>query len=346
MFAGLPTPSVTQESKPEIQLASGLTVSGGYQPLEKASIVPACKIEPKSAMLYLRSSFNLAYEEQLLEAGAVHPLNASQFANPIAIHPELAAVPANEIAALREKRGKFTYIDDREISHHPHIGSHVVTVAAVAVAIAEYLDLDKEATQRVVSLALLHDANKIADMLIQRCGELRLDLEKLGIRPGFEVYNLLVMSGIDTTGASVIANAGGNTGHSSLLRFLEGTREGKIQLRAGMLEQKIVHLADDMVSETSVLTTGERMVSSNFLEKYEYLWKSGIAVLDTVSPPMLLEAPVSAGLVGVYADLQALTSTAICAELLSMRGESVADADLKIKAIVGGILREKNLTAD
>jgi hypothetical protein len=315
---------ISSELKPEIQTSSGIPVVGGYQALDPASINISCRIEPKLAFLQLRSSYDLSGIERLLEATAIHPTIRSTFRNPIANHEAFSAVDAASILALREKRRAYTYIDDLQIAHHPHIGNHVVTVATVAVAIGKYLRLDKSTMEEIARFALLHDGNKLADMLNQRAGELQIDLGRYGIAPGHEVLGLIAGSGLELSKAAQICEAGGYTGHSSLLRFLEIAPNGKVRLKPGMLVEKIVHLSDDMTSETTVLTTGERMVASKFAEKYEYLWKTGIGIIQTGNGAELVECSVppknGVQLVGMYADLQPLASSAICAELLSIKG--------------------------
>jgi hypothetical protein len=349
MFSTQKTHNVRTQYMPEIQTSAGVPVRGGYEALDPASIETSCKIDPKIAFLSLKTNYDLSEVETLLEGGAIHPLNPTTFVNAIALHPVFSEVPTDSIRTLREKRRAYTYIDEPQIVHHPHIGNHVATVATVAVAIAEYLQIDRGVTERIAKLALLHDGNKLADVLTQRAGELQLDLSKFGITPGSEVLDILVASGMARDKARIVADAGGYTGHSSLLRFLELTSEGKLQLKSGMLEEKIVHLADDMTSETTVLTTNERMVASKFIEKYEYLWKSGLGIVKTANDAVLRECTVppveGTTLVGKYADLQPLTSTAICAELLAIRGETPELADVKIKQAVWEVIREKRLGA-
>ena len=314
-------PSAHLEDKPVIHLSPERFVMGGYEGLDVSKILRGSKVNSGAALNYLGTKIDLKEAERLLTLGAVHPTINSTFDNPIPKTPQFSQVSGDVLDKVRSARDpKYFYIDNESIPHHPHIGRHVVAVAAVVHTLASMHQLDTTTTAESVELALVHDASKLAEILLQRIQEVGIDPRDLQLSADEPVASLLRQSGIADTDAQKMVAGTQSVAHSSIIRFLEILPDGSVGLRHGMIEQKLLHLADDMISETEVLDPVARMVCSNFRDKYGYLWTTGLGIIEVGGIKQLIETEIPSKpgiqLFWSFADLQPLLSIAICASIL------------------------------
>lgn len=306
--------------------AAGVTLSGKYK--DQLSDFTPADINPATLKKLTEADAVLKKDMEALIQTAVHPDIENTFHNPIRSHTAYNTINNEDLLSLINNRGKYAYIDQAVIPHHPHIGKHVFAVASVAMAIGSVLKLTSAGIKSCISRALLHDGSKIPELLTERMNELKINPETFGLRKEHTSEDIMRAAGVSEEFISRLNEAAGLTGHLSIPKFTEVTPGGILLLREGMLIEKIVHLADDLVSESSVMPLNDRMIKSKFPEKYAYLWQSGIK--NT----------------GCYADLQVMTTEAISAEFLIMLGLPVTNTPNRtLTEMIVSKLRQLNLAA-
>lgn len=242
---------------------------------------------------------------QILRIGGVHPTEDAKMDNPY------TGKPHDE---------SFT-----------NIGEHCLAVASLAntVAIRLYQSgvISAEDVDMATSRGLVHDANKRLEIMRRnavREGVIQDAYSPLAydtIRP------ILIARGVDQEFVDYVAKAGKETSHLSIKDFLT-LSDGIPTLTAGRMVDKIIHLADDMTSTsipqageralTFYLTPWERMIASDFADRYPYLWKEGLGFDQTGEVAVindLQKAEPSLRYVRSYAYYQPWLSNEICREI-------------------------------
>jgi len=165
-----------------------------------------------------------------------------------------------------------------DVESFTNIGRHCVAVAHLAEK------LDPTAVER----ALVHDANKRYEVM-------RKKAQKSGALNCADVYSGQAYEAIreKLKGENIhpelldyLAAAGKETGHNSLMSFLQIDSQGAIFLNPKRTNaEKVVHIADDMTSstlpkdgseeQTYYVTCEERMALSDFPNRYAFLFIEG-----------------------------------------------------------------------
>lgn len=231
--------------------------------LERAAILSEARpFDPLTRLTEFSDRFPLAI--QILRIGGVHPTEDARMDNPY------TGKPHDE---------SFT-----------NIGEHCLAVASLAQTLAFRLQqrgvLLTEDVELVTSRALVHDANKRIEIM-RRNAVREGAVEEAYTPKAYETIRpILEAQGIDPELINYMAGAGKETGHLSIRDFLM-LSDGIPSLEPDRFAEKIIHLADDMTSTsiplpgerplTVYLTPWERMVASDFPNRYPFLWKEGLA---------------------------------------------------------------------
>lgn len=242
---------------------------------------------------------------QILRIGGVHPTEDTRMDNPY------TGKPHDE---------SFT-----------NIGEYCLAVASLAGILAFRLcekgALEIRVVDLVISRALVHDANKRIE--IMRRNAVREGVVEEAYTPqAYETIRpILQAQGIDPELVDYMAQTGKETAHLSIKDFLM-LDDGIPSLVPGRMEDKIIHLADDMTSIsiplpgerplTVYLTPWERMVASDFPNRYPFLWKEGLAFdrnEEVVTLQDIATADRSLRWIRSYAYWQPFVSNAICREI-------------------------------
>lgn len=226
---------------------------------------------------------------------------------------------------------------DNPYTHKPHdesftnVGEHCLAVASLAQTLAVRLHdrgaLSTEEVDLVTSRALVHDSNKRIEVMRRNAVREGVIQDAYSLQAYETIRPILQAQGIDQGLVDYIAEAGKETGNLSIRDFLT-TSDGVPALVPGRLANKIIHLADDMTSTsipkpgerplTVYLTPWERMVASDFPNRYAFLWKEGLAFdtqgAVTVIPDITQVAP-NLSYVRSYAYWQPYVSNLICREI-------------------------------
>jgi len=231
--------------------------------LEKEAILAEARpFDPLSRLLEFEKRFPLAM--RILHIGGVHPTEDSKMDNPYTGRPD---------------HESFT-----------NIGEHCLAVASLTYTLALRLHqngvLSPEDVDRATSRALVHDANKRLE--IMRRNAVREGIIEDAYSPqAYETIRpILLAQEVDLDMVNYMVQAGSETSHLSISSFLT-LDDGIPALTSGRLVDKIIHLADDMTSTsipqpgekpmTVYLTPWERMVASEFPNRYPFLWTEGLA---------------------------------------------------------------------
>jgi len=213
-----------------------------------------------------------------------------------------------------------------------NIGEHCLAVAWCAERIARALEdagaLNAAERDTIVSRALVHDLTKPYEILRRNAARAGAPIEVYSVGAYQRVADLLPGNGLSPDLARYLAEAGRETGHSSLKDFVVVSPDGFQGIVPGRLAEKIVHLADDMTSTsipcpgdraaTEFLTPAERMETGNFRLRYPFLWKEGLGTTssgDIVSLSDIGQPPPGVVPIGSYAELQIKVASAIAREI-------------------------------
>ena len=265
---------------------------GDFCPVEEhpllADIVKEAVLDPLHSGQYILQ--DNAYEETFkqLEATGTHPHSP-------------------------DKTWYNPYTGQTTTTNNSNIGHHVLTVALVADSLftmaeqAGLVTADKR--EECVKRALLHDAVKIPERHIQKAKE-----DGLIANGNFHGHDhalltyFLTENGFDQKDAEALCGYGAECGHHSVSRFLKpGTDTLKLVIHEPL--EALVHLADDLVStslnnaqqqsETRILNFEERAISSDFKNRYPFLYTEGLGfstgdtelspVHDMQNPPASLD---------------------------------------------------------
>lgn len=210
-----------------------------------------------------------------------------------------------------------------------NIGEHCLAVGYCASKIAQALCsaglIDEAARDWVTSRALVHDLTKPYEIMRRSAKELG---DVYSVTAYDKLRPLLIDIGVAEEMAEYLMVAGRETGHNSLKDFIVCGPNGFDRLVPGKLAEKVVHLADDMTFTstpkgydkpiTAFLTCWERMLASQFLEKYPFLWTEGLGrsedgALKPIKDLSLEQAGVK--VVGTYAELQVRVANAIARQI-------------------------------
>lgn len=245
---------------------------------------------------------------QTLRIGGVHPTEDTRMDNPY------TGKPHDE---------SFT-----------NIGEHCLAVASLASTLAFKLyqrsALQIGAVDLVTIRALVHDANKRIEIMRRNAVREGVIEEAYTPKAYETIRPILQAQGIDPELVDYMAQAGKETAHLSIKDFLK-LDDGIPSLVPGRMEDKIIHLADDMTSTsipppgerplTVYLTPWERMVASDFPNRYPFLWQEGLA-FDRNGKVVTLQdiatADRSLRWIRPYAYWQPFVSNAICREIQAM----------------------------
>jgi hypothetical protein len=238
----------------------------------------------------------------------------------VGIHPTESSNPINP------------YTKETSTENFSNIGEHCIAVAHCASKLAAVLVqqglISDEDARWITERALVHDLNKPFEIM-------RRDAQKAGLAE--DVYSvtayeklkpLLDEAGISPDLSEYLIKAGAETGHNSLKTFIVAGPDGYEGLVSGMVAQKIVHLADDMTFTnnpkdgqrpiTAFMTCWERMLASQFIEKYPFLWAEGLVASDSgaiTGVRDLRQIPEGQKEIGNYAELQVRVANSIAREL-------------------------------
>lgn len=275
--------------------------------LERETILAEARpFDPLNRLTEFSERFPFAM--QILRIGGVHPTEDAKMDNPY------TGKPHDE---------SFT-----------NIGEHCLAVASLAQTLAFMLQekgaLSKERAELATSRALVHDSNKRIE--IMRRNAVREGVIDDAYSPkAYDTIRLVLQSQrIDQELVAYIAGAGKETGYLSIRDFLI-LSEGRPSLIPDRFLEKIIHLADDMTSTstplpgerplTVYLTPWERMVASDFPNRYPFLWREGLA-FDTQGAitvvPDIAQAESNLSYVRSYAYWQPYVSNEICREIQSI----------------------------
>ncbi len=217
---------------------------------------------------------------------------------------------------------------------YTNIGEHVVSTGFCSLAIAKSLNhegfIDESELDNVVESSLVHDASKRYELM-------RRDYARQ--HPGYDPYSdeayaqlseILATQGVNAELVDRMVAAGSETGHPSFKRFIRRTSAGAIVLSQRLITDQVIHLADDMTAttlprktkpvETAFLTPWERMVASDFPNRYRHLWINGVGftfdgeAVDVVNVSKNHEGIVDAQ---IYARWQPTISNAICRRIMA-----------------------------
>lgn len=275
--------------------------------LERTAILAEARpFDPLTRLTELANRFPVAIE--ILRVGGIHPTEDAKMDNPYTGNPH---------------KESFT-----------NIGEHCLAVASLASTLAFRLHergaLSTIEAELVTSRALVHDANKRIEIMRRNAVKEGFAEEAYTPKAYETIKPILEARGVDPEFVNYMVGAGKETGHLSIKDFLMISK-GVPALAPGRWSEKIIHLADDMTSTsipnagerplTVYLTTWERMVASEFPQRYPFLWKEGLAFdkdgrvttiqdVESVDPSLRW--------VRNYAYWQPFVSNEICREIQSL----------------------------
>lgn len=250
----------------------------------------------------------------------------SQFPNELAlfktvgIHPTAAQTVQNPYTGM-SAADNFT-----------NIGEHCLAVAHCAEKISGALVqaglITVEDARWIVQRALVHDLSKPFEIMRRDAQRSGASIEVYSVSAYEKLKPILLASGVSDELAEYLVCAGKETGHNSLRDLIVAGPDGFAGLVTGRLAEKVVHLADDMTFTsipkggakpiTAFFTCWERMLASNFIEKYPFLWREGLAAESGGEIAAVGDVSNTAPgqrLLGHYAELQVLVANAIAREI-------------------------------
>ena len=268
-------------------------------------------------------SYPLAFE--ILKVGGVHPDKVVEMENP--------------------------YTGEQDNEDFRNIGEHCVSVAIVAEKITNKLKeigvINDNECKKIVERALIHDANKRFEVMRKKNRGARHSEGVYDEEAYKTMQNLLKKQGISKDLLDYIEKAGKETGHNSLVDFISLDKDNKVVLNSERsLEEMVVHLADDMTAsplpgsngDTKFVTTGERMSSGNFKERYPFLYKEGLGFNqngEVVSVKDIEDAEQNFTNVKTYAEYQEIVAKLISSYLKKIiDSENQDDSEQFIKKII------------
>lgn len=266
---------------------------------------------------------------QILRIGGVHPTEDTRMDNPYTNQPDFES---------------FT-----------NIGEHNLAVGSFAEAVAKGLQAVGALTEQDIGWAtvrgLVHDANKRLEILRRNAMRAGVIEDAYSPKAYDTIRPILLAQDVAADLVEYLARAGAETSHLSIPGFLE-LRDGLPSLVPERLVDKIIHLADDMTSTsipqagerplTVYLTPWERMVASDFPNRYPYLWTEGLG-FDPEGAIVLLkdtsEGERNLRWVRNYAYWQPWTSNEISKEIQALLNpESTQKPEYFVKDLVNNAL--------
>lgn len=223
------------------------------------------------------------------------------------------------------------YLSRSVAPHRPNIGLHSIAVAlcarSMAVLLGEHPGTPGVSVHEITRRALLHDIGKPFELMRR---DLHKDVGRVYSEGAYsDVYKLLVNAGASETEALTVVTSGVDAGHLSVRRFLYVDHSGALQLIAGNIPGKIVHLADSMVvttvptatsdTRTYVCPPSSRILGSHARQRYPWLWDLGLALdgdREIVEIPDIHTDAPGCSVIGSYASVLAWAAKAICTEFV------------------------------
>lgn len=168
-------------------------------------------------------------------------------------------------------------------------GESCVAVAMVVEVIGGELCrlglISEELLTASIEAGLVHDVNKKYEKMRQKAAA-QGQIDDVYSPGAYETMRpVLLEQGVPPKLVEYMVAAGSETGHNSLRDFLQ-LRGEEPEIVSGRYREKLVHLADDMVSTpifglenwqaSQVLTPWERMLASDFPRRYPFLWAEGL----------------------------------------------------------------------
>jgi hypothetical protein len=188
------------------------------------------------------------------------------------------------------------YTNQPEAESFANVGEHCLAVACCVDVLSNRLVkanvLTKNEATASVERGLTHDVNKPYEIMRRNYMKALGNVAAAYTPSAYETIRpQLEAQGISSELIEYIALAGKETGHGSLSNFLTPT-DGIPSLASGNWMEKIIHLADDMTStsipeegekpKTLFLTPWERMITSDFSQRYGWMWKEGLGYDEKV----------------------------------------------------------------
>lgn len=239
---------------------------------------------------------------------------------------------------------------EEAIEDFSNIGDHSLAVGHAASKICDALvsvgALTQSQGNQIVHRALIHDAGKGLEILTEQATN-RLISDQAS--DTFEKVRILKdnLQSFQTQ----LENPGVEAGFENLKNFLEVNLAGKRALRRGLLEEKIVRVADDMTA--SVLPTSftpaksyfvsprERVVLSQFHIRYPKLYRQGLGIKRGLDGSHMVELnnihdhKPNTIVLGSYVSLQIFAAETICEELKSYLAPSEkTDATSFVRSLI------------
>jgi len=222
----------------------------------------ARSFDPLSSLEEFTNRHKAAIE--ILRIGGVHPTEVSEMDNPY------TGKPHSESFA--------------------NIGEHCLAVASLSSTLAfKIYDkgiLSTLEVDQIINRALIHDASKRFEIMRRHAFEEGLAEEVYTPKAYENIKLILETRGIDSELVDYMVDAGKETGELGL-QLLLMLRYGIPGLVPDRLVEKIVYLADSMTSTsipnpgekplTVFLTAWERIIASDFHNRYPRVWKAGLA---------------------------------------------------------------------
>lgn len=272
----------------------------------EAILGEARPFDPLSRLAEFTAKYPFAM--QILRIGGVHPTEDTRMDNP--------------------------YTNQPDFESFINIGEHNLAVGSFAGVVAKRLQevgaLTDEDVEWTTVRGLVHDANKRLEILRRNAMRAGVIEDAYSPKAYDTIRPILLAQGIEPDLVEYLAKAGAETSHLSIPSFLE-LRDGLPSLVEGRLVDKIIHLADDCTSTsipkegerplTVYLTSWERMVASDFPNRYPYLWTEGLG-FDPYGEIVLIkdinEEERNLRWVRNYAYWQPWTSNEICREIQTL----------------------------
>lgn len=310
--------------QPSSSSAPGLPHGASTFPsAQRSSAGEIKRIEPLDLIADFEARFPQIFE--LFKTVGIHPLNPAAIIDPYTMQP------VSESFA--------------------NVGEHCVAVAHCASQIAGALEragiVSAAERDKIIERALVHDLSKPYEILRRNAQRGGAAIEVYSVSAYEKLHPHLLQLGFPEELATYLVNAGKETGHNSI-KDLIAVKNGAIELRDGILSEMIIHLADDMTFTdappagqrpfSAFLTPWERILASNFIAKYPWLWQKGLGsdaqgalseVADVQNPPSGIS------ILGHYANLQVRCGDLICRKIQELIDPaSTQDASLFVKELV------------
>lgn len=229
------------------------------------------------------------------------------------------------------------YTKEMESESWGNVGAHCIAVGFAAKTVAEELAkvgaVEHADIKKITTRALIHDVLKPFEKF--RAKHLKTNSGDAYTPAAYESVKPHIEGMFDDPGlVSYLMSAGRETGHNSKAHFIKTEGQHWRGGLRGTIAEQIVHLVDDMTSTglgtggqvTNVyLTPWERMLQSNFLDKYPFMRTEGLGVDahgEIIPLRDLQKIPEGIVILGSYWDLQVQVSDAICHKFQSILDSS------------------------